>query len=146
MRKIVFLIPFILMIVSSCKPGNVYSDPVSRLMWQNPPAENRMPWQEASDYCAKLNRGGYSDWRLPTLDELKGMKKGCPWDAQCPRKVEGDKSCYWDSAVKGLCAGYWSSSAFEYKGGYYWVLYFNDGYSGSYGKSEAYYVRCVRKP
>ena len=29
-------------------------------------------WQQASDYCASLNLGGFSSWRLPTLDEVKG--------------------------------------------------------------------------
>jgi hypothetical protein len=28
-------------------------------------------WQQANDFCASLNLGGFSSWRLPTLDEVK---------------------------------------------------------------------------
>jgi hypothetical protein len=28
-------------------------------------------WQQANDYCASLHIGGFVDWRLPTLDEVK---------------------------------------------------------------------------
>jgi tetratricopeptide (TPR) repeat protein len=31
-------------------------------------------WQQASDYCATLKLGGFSGWRLPTLDETKAIE------------------------------------------------------------------------
>jgi len=31
-------------------------------------------WQEANDYCSALKIGGLSGWRLPTLDEVKGIE------------------------------------------------------------------------
>jgi hypothetical protein len=33
--------------------------------------KNGLSWQEANDYCASLQFGGFADWRLPTLEEVK---------------------------------------------------------------------------
>jgi hypothetical protein len=30
-------------------------------------------WNQANEYCSALHLGGFSDWRLPTLDELKAI-------------------------------------------------------------------------
>ncbi|MCI5178254.1 MAG: DUF1566 domain-containing protein [Candidatus Electrothrix sp. AW3_4] len=41
--------------------------------WQRCDDGNTYLWQEAKDYCENLVLGGYSDWRLPTKDELKSL-------------------------------------------------------------------------
>jgi tetratricopeptide (TPR) repeat protein len=33
----------------------------------------RLDWQQANDYCSTVKLGGYSGWRLPTLDEAKAL-------------------------------------------------------------------------
>jgi hypothetical protein len=33
--------------------------------------KNGLNWQEANDYCASLQFGGFAGWRLPTLEEVK---------------------------------------------------------------------------
>lgn len=49
-----------------------YIDQQTGLMW----ARNgniaciKMDWQVAMEWVKKLNYGGYSDWRLPTIEEL----------------------------------------------------------------------------
>ncbi len=40
------------------------------LMWQAVPPTDGYSWQEAVDYCNKLELGGHSDWRLPSAKEL----------------------------------------------------------------------------
>ena len=30
-------------------------------------------WQGAKDYCVKYKGGGYTDWRMPTRDELQTL-------------------------------------------------------------------------
>ena len=54
-----------------------WPDPTTGLMWtgQASPApwSKGMTWQEAKDYCASLQLGGYSGWRLPTVDELNAI-------------------------------------------------------------------------
>lgn len=50
------------------------SDNRTGLMWLK--AANAcgvMNWNEAVQYCADLNYGGYSDWRLPNLRELESL-------------------------------------------------------------------------
>ncbi|MCI5157265.1 MAG: DUF1566 domain-containing protein, partial [Candidatus Electrothrix sp. AUS1_2] len=41
--------------------------------WQRCDDGKTYLWQEAKDYCDNLVLGGYSDWRLPTKDELKSL-------------------------------------------------------------------------
>ena len=49
------------------------------LMWQT--SERRSSWKEAREYMDKLNSesyGGYSDWRLPTVEELASLLEPVP--------------------------------------------------------------------
>lgn len=50
------------------------SDIQTGLMWQKDgSAADKLNWRDAFQYCKKLNLGGYSDWRMPTLNELKTL-------------------------------------------------------------------------
>jgi uncharacterized protein (TIGR02145 family) len=42
-------------------------------MYQNQPFTERYSWEEAKKYCQNLTLGGYSDWRLPTREELSRL-------------------------------------------------------------------------
>jgi hypothetical protein len=52
-----------------------WTDPETKLMWpkQDNGYGNNVNWVQARDYCASLTLAGYSDWRLPTVDELAGI-------------------------------------------------------------------------
>jgi hypothetical protein len=79
----------------------------------------------AAQLCADLDLGGYSDWYLPSKDELNKL--------------------YINNIIIGGFAGnyYWSSS--ECDASNTWIQYFYNGYQGCFGK-EGYpdYVRAVR--
>jgi hypothetical protein len=45
------------------------TDNVTGLMWQKTDG-GEMTFENALDYCTKLNLGGYTDWRLPVCKEL----------------------------------------------------------------------------
>ena len=74
--------------------------------------------------CSKSKRSGYSDWFLPSRDELNAM--------------------YLQKDLVGRFAlnFYWSSS--EGDGYSAWGRYFTNGYETSYFKNSTYYVRAVR--
>ena len=51
------------------------SDMVTGVMWEkrNDKDNENTTWQEAFEYSADLELGGYSDWRLPTVKELSSL-------------------------------------------------------------------------
>jgi len=55
------------------KNGTV-TDNVTGLMWQDTKdVTHNFTWDKATQACQKLELGGYSDWRLPAIDELSTL-------------------------------------------------------------------------
>jgi hypothetical protein len=50
-----------------------WTDPATGLMWTKKDNGSDVDWNQASVYCSKLQLAGYSDWRLPTIEELQGI-------------------------------------------------------------------------
>ena len=52
---------------------------IGDLMWENVanPDEHKMGWYDAMEYAKNLRLGGYDDWRLPTIEELKAVVREC---------------------------------------------------------------------
>ncbi|MCK9197720.1 MAG: DUF1566 domain-containing protein [Syntrophales bacterium] len=48
-------------------------DTKSNLMWAAKDNGGDIGWEDAKSYCEKYRRGGYTDWRMPTQDELVGL-------------------------------------------------------------------------
>ena len=148
-----------------------WTDPSSGLMWQNPPT-NFVEWQPiAKSHCANLGLGGYGDWRLPTIGELRTLIRGCPAaglggscnveDGICLSYVCRNDSCdgcsmnegpadgcYWPDVMQGECSSYWSSSPAGpcWPGtSCAWSVYFAPAVvSGSSDIISKKYIRCVR--
>ena len=79
----------------------------------------------AAKICYDLILGGYSDWYLPSKDELNKI--------YINRNVIG-----------GFAPSvYWTSS--ENNTSFVWTQYFNNGYQGSILKNETHYVRAIRR-
>jgi len=94
---------------------DVVIDNKTGLMWQRKRANNGMKHTDAISYCEDLTLGGYSDWRLPSISELKTLIVGCQSGA--------DDCMVKNSCSSGSC---WSKSCYceQYRGpgedGYYW--------------------------
>jgi len=82
---------------SSELPNNkIWNDSKTGLMWTKHDNGSEVNFYEARSYCANLHLGGYSDWQLPSIDELQGiynMNVG-----MATATFEGEKTLY---SIKG---------------------------------------------
>jgi hypothetical protein len=51
-------------------------DPSTGLMWAAKDNGNDVTWGKAIKYCQALTFAGYSDWRLPAIDDLESIYDG----------------------------------------------------------------------
>jgi hypothetical protein len=94
-------------------------------------------WSNAIIYCEGLTLGGRSDWRLPSINELRSI-------------VDYGKSSYptidSTSFPNTQSYNYWSSSTYAQNTDYAWNVDFGYGGVRDWYKSYSYYVRCVSGP
>ncbi len=110
----------------------------------------------AVEYCQDLVLGGYSDWHLPTKDELKNLvycSNGAPTPLPDDR-FSGDQSHCGHSGyglydrptidAKFVLSGtdYWSSTEYGVDGG--WIVNFTYGWADTTSQALVLWVRCVR--
>lgn len=143
----------------------IWTDPASHLTWQVSPPGNEMNRDAAQSYCSALSLDGYSDWRLPTVSELRSLIRGCNSVLHCGNKYASDQGCkgcndnkgpaagcYWPDELKGTCGSFWSSSAYvdntvASHPNYACDIQFTTGNvepSFSFGTPDTNYARCVR--
>ena len=63
---------------SYTRENGIVTYQVTGLQWQDDYSDNngsvkKATWKEAKTYCENLTLGGYSDWRLPSEEELKSI-------------------------------------------------------------------------
>lgn len=86
-------------------------------------SESGISWDSANNLCENSTVGGFTDWRLPTIEELGTLYTN-------KEKIGNFKN-----------TKYWSSS---YSNGYYYCVDFEDGYMYIYSSRSRYHVRAVR--
>jgi len=96
---------------------------VGKLMFQDFDLPNEMDWNSAVKYCEDLDLATFSDWRLPTKDELLIAYEN-----------KGEFRNIEDS---------WHWSITKYNS-YSWVVNFSHGDDSYSNRALSYYVRCVR--
>ena len=134
---------------------------IGNLVWSDR-SSNAMTWSSAKQYCENLSEGGYTDWRLPNIDELRTLIKNCPKSetgGQC--KVSERSRCLssncWQPRGSCFCEDggdysklgdtgvLWSSSTSSDSTDLAWrVNFVYGGYVHYFNKSFYTYVRCVR--
>lgn len=64
----------------SCLAGSsiCWFDEESGLLWENPANQSGLTSSEAESYCSQLSTGGFTNWRLPTISELRSLIRNCP--------------------------------------------------------------------
>ena len=88
------------------------------------PGGEKYTWEAAKKACDDLDENGYSDWHLPSKEELHQLYLN-------------------RSAVGGFAGGsYWSST--EYGADYAWIQYFIGGDQNWFDKTRIDWVRPVR--
>ena len=114
-------------------PNQVVYDTKTGLMWQDDAVGSQMDWSTAVTTCENLTLGGYSDWRIPTIEELESIVN---YGASVPAKY---------SDFLNFASGYyWSSATSASNSSHGWGVYFNYGDDDTNVKMPSYYVRCVR--
>ena len=127
-------------------------DSNTRLMWAAKDNGKDITWGKAIKFCSNLRLAGYSDWRLPTIDELSSIYDSSGFNAPHAKGVTPVLA----GGAKGglLLTGNleWSSSrVLDDRGrrtGYAWQFDFPHGRRwheplGYYGSKRAL---CVRRP
>jgi hypothetical protein len=150
MRKIFLML--LLMVVANAnitKSGDIITDSDTGLMWQDDIAveSNNTDWNGAIDYCESLELDGYSNWRLPNINELRSIVDiyKTDIDMTLSRIKDGFENIK-IHAPHGEAGDYWSSSSYASSIDYAWDVDFRRGYSDYHSKnnSSGLYVRCVR--
>ncbi|MBO4441108.1 DUF1566 domain-containing protein [bacterium] len=104
------------------------------LIW-SAKSENKMPWNDALNYCQNLTEGDFNDWRLPSINVLKTLVQNC---SSCANEdYTGKYSKFGDTVYL------WSSSEGEDSTAQ--SIYFSDAGTYSVSIDTNVNVRCVRR-
>ncbi|PIE66581.1 MAG: hypothetical protein CSA26_00225 [Desulfobacterales bacterium] len=118
------------------------TDMATGLMWVQASADtdddgspDRTSWQEALAWCQNLELAGYTDWRLPNINELSSI-------VDYAKSAPVINTTFFPDTRS---ADYWSATTYAGYTSHVWRVDFN-GYGGysAYDKVYSYYVRCVR--
>ncbi|QEN08971.1 DUF1566 domain-containing protein [Oceanispirochaeta crateris] len=121
------------------------TDDNTGLMWQQTPPKDKMTYDEAMEYVEKLELGGYTDWRLPTIKEsfslanLDGQLNVGDTNQSVPY-IDSDYFDFFYDEGRPYTGSYWTSSVtripaeneyeeMEKNYGFNWA----DGHLKSYG-------------
>ncbi|MGD2184477.1 MAG: DUF1566 domain-containing protein [Desulfobacterales bacterium] len=129
-------------------PDGTITDRITDLIWQKGGSRHSLLYLPATRYLQKLNRekfAGYSDWRLPTIEELASLMTRTK-----------ENGIYINSIFDNRQTKCWSADSIPMPGVFYedWIISFLNGtitdarhrknYDTWYGKDEFNYVRAVR--
>ena len=93
-------------------------DTRTNLMWAARDNGSDINWANAKSYCENYRGGGYTDWRMPTQDELAGLydaaktyKSDCGYDVHLTELIRLTCGATWASETRGSDATYFYFSS-----------------------------------
>ncbi|GJQ57911.1 MAG: tetratricopeptide repeat protein [Candidatus Scalindua sp. AMX11] len=126
--------------VKTVNRGKVVNDQATGLMWQQS-GSSQMTFTDAEAYVIHLNSelfAGYSDWRLPTLEEAVTLLE------KTKKKVDilGDPSLYIEKEFGAYQERIWTADL--YNASFVWGVDFVHGGCSYYNNNYENFVRAVR--
>lgn len=106
------------------------ADTTTSLMWEKTDSATGMSWDAALVSCAQTQTGGYTDWRLPTKNQLQSI-------------ITPASSTLWPSSFTAHAGAYWTATTLNDTPASAWVV-LSDKQTNAAPKSNAHRVRCVR--
>ena len=110
------------------------TDTSTGLMWQQATSSSPKSWEEALPYCTTLNLGNHTDWRLPTIKELRSLSDYTRYSPTINTTFFPDT----------LSSYYWSSTTDSFSKFGAWSLGLYNGDDSKDFKDDSHYVRAVR--
>lgn len=107
-------------------------DTQTNLMWAAKDNGSNINWQGAKSYCENYRGGGYTDWRMPTQDELAGL-----YDADKSRAVACNTKVQIHVATELIDITCFSPWASETRGSDQALFFFTNGTESSSRQSYA---------
>ncbi len=112
------------------------TDTKSGLMWKQRRESGEYKWDDAirlfNNPSRKIEFAGFSDWRLPTVDELKTLI------------LKGQRPSIFEEAFPDSDSSFWSSSPGVGDSDFSWAVDFGDGGAYGFGWYVSWPVRLVR--
>ena len=85
---------------SKAASDETWKDSATGLTWAIKDNGDDVNWNQAREYCSTSRLGGYSDWRLPTIDDLEAL-----YDSRLTKEykakgpIDLSASCVWSGTT-----------------------------------------------
>lgn len=97
----------------------------------------KVNWSNAAVFALGLNYGGFSDWRIPNVNELLSI---------CNHSIANPTiHTEFTNVLTDNYSGYWTGTTYAVLTTSAWLVRFNGGYAYALAKGSTTYVRPVRR-
>jgi len=126
-------LPGAVLVPSTVDGNDIITDTTSGLVWQDIRGESNYTWLAALEYCKNLTYAGFSDWRLPNLNELFSL-------------INDDKVSPASDLTNVAKMPFWTSTSSMTNMSEALYVNFSTGRIGASDKTDpsSRYVKCVR--